>query len=42
VIEHPDRGLLIVSAEVLPGSDQAEPLRSWTEGLLRSLDFRDV
>lgn len=41
VVEHPERGLLIVSAERLTGPGPTEPLRSWTEEVLRSLDFRD-
>ena len=41
VIEHPDRGLLIVSSEGLVGPEAIEPLRSWTDDLLRTLAFRD-
>ncbi|MDW3179979.1 MAG: hypothetical protein R8J94_21500 [Acidimicrobiia bacterium] len=41
VIEHPSRGLLIVSAEALAGPGAVEPLRQWTDGLLRTLEFRE-
>ncbi|MGI9606542.1 MAG: hypothetical protein ACR2P0_10430 [Acidimicrobiales bacterium] len=39
IVEHPDRGLLIVSNEALVGPEVVEPLRSWTEEILESLDF---
>ena len=41
VFEHPDRGLLIVSSEAFEGASAVEPLRRWTEELLRSLEFRE-
>jgi hypothetical protein len=41
VIEHPDRGLLLVSTEALAGPEAIEPLRSWTADMLQSLEFRE-
>ena len=41
VIEHPDRGLLIVSAEALASPGAVVPLRSWTDQLLRTVEFRE-
>lgn len=41
VVEQPDRGLLIVSAEALDGPEAIEPLRAWTDELLRTLAFQE-
>lgn len=42
IVEHPESGLLIVSAETLDtGSTTAAALRPWTDNLLRGLEFRE-
>ena len=41
IVEHPERGLLIVSAEALTGPDETEPLFDWAEELLASLEFTE-
>lgn len=41
VIEHPERGLLIVSAASF-SSETIDELRTWTQALLRSLEFREA
>ena len=41
-IEHPDRGLLLVSAENRQGAFEIEPLRQWTDSLLRTLRFEEA
>ncbi len=41
IVEHGDRGLLIVSTEALRPDSDPEALRAWTESLVASLEFRD-
>ena len=41
VVEHPERGLLLVSAEDWVGPGDFESLRPWTEELLGTLEFRE-